>query len=390
NCPGVGTPVCNPPSGGAFPKGVTTVTCTVSDSATPPNTASCSFTVTVNDTQAPTITCPANITKSTDPNLCSALTTFTVTATDNCPGVTVVSLPPSGSVFPKGTTTVTSTATDTSGHTATCTFTVTVNDTQPPSIMCPANITAPTDPGVCTAKVSYMTPATDNCPGVAVMCIPASGATFAKGTTTVMCTATDASSNTATCAFTVTVVDQQAPNIVCPSSFTATGVPTGSCVTATYPAPTVTDNCPGVGTPVCTPPSGSCFPIGITTVTCTVTDASGNAASCQFSVATFDICLENDGGGATLLINSLSGDYVACFNGSVFVGKATVSQKGCYIFVTQSGPDRRLNATVDKCQMKGSASFQFPAGTTLFTIVDRNIADNACACSLPQANFPIH
>src|SRR5262249_20205341 len=98
NCPGVGTPVCTPASGTAFPKGVTTVTCTVSDAATPPNTASCSFTVTVNDTQPPAMTCPANITKSTDPNLCTAVTTYTTpTATDNCPGVgTVTCLPASG------------------------------------------------------------------------------------------------------------------------------------------------------------------------------------------------------------------------------------------------------------------------------------------------------
>ena len=51
-----GTIVCSPPSGSFFPLGRTTVTCT--SSAGP----SCSFDVIVRDTQAPTITCPANIT----------------------------------------------------------------------------------------------------------------------------------------------------------------------------------------------------------------------------------------------------------------------------------------------------------------------------------------
>ena len=35
---------------------------------------------------------------------------------------------------------------------------------------------------------------------------------------------------------------------------------------------------------VCSPPSGSRFPRGTTLVTCTVTDFSGNAASCEFTV----------------------------------------------------------------------------------------------------------
>jgi hypothetical protein len=60
-----------------------------------------------------------------------ATVTYNVTASDNCPGVTTVCAPPSGSVFPLGTTTVTCIATDTSGNTATCSFTVTV--VTPPS-----------------------------------------------------------------------------------------------------------------------------------------------------------------------------------------------------------------------------------------------------------------
>jgi hypothetical protein len=46
-------------SDSTFSKGATTVTCTATDDADNPKT--CSFTVTVNDTQPPDITCPANI-----------------------------------------------------------------------------------------------------------------------------------------------------------------------------------------------------------------------------------------------------------------------------------------------------------------------------------------
>jgi hypothetical protein len=51
-----------------------------------------------------------------------------------------------------------------------------------------------------------------------------------------------------------------------------------------YPAPTVSDNCPGA-TFVCAPASGSSFPLGTTTVTCTATDAHTNQAGCSFTVS---------------------------------------------------------------------------------------------------------
>ncbi|MEK7833335.1 MAG: HYR domain-containing protein, partial [Acidobacteriota bacterium] len=123
--------------------------------------------------------------------------------------------------------------------------------------------------------------ASDNCPGATVACVPNTGSTFAVGTTTVTCTATDASNNTATCTFTVTVTDNQNPTITCPANQTA--VSPGGPVAVTYPAPTATDNCPGVTTN-CVPASGSTFALGTTTVTCTATDAANLTATCSFTV----------------------------------------------------------------------------------------------------------
>jgi hypothetical protein len=88
----------------------------------------------VNDTQNPTITCPGDINAAASAS-CPIATSapavnFTVTASDNCPGVTVVckdqnnQVVTSGQPFPVGTTTVTCTATDTSGNTASCSFNV--------------------------------------------------------------------------------------------------------------------------------------------------------------------------------------------------------------------------------------------------------------------------
>ncbi|MCC6742900.1 MAG: HYR domain-containing protein, partial [Acidobacteria bacterium] len=127
--PGV-TIACSPASGSAFPVGVTTVTCTASDASASSPDSTCTFTVTVTDTQVPVIVCPGNITVT---GTATSGCTFTAvvnypapTATDNCGIGSVACVPPSGSTFNEGTTTVTCTATDTSGNTATCTFTVTV------------------------------------------------------------------------------------------------------------------------------------------------------------------------------------------------------------------------------------------------------------------------
>jgi len=128
NCSGVGVPACSPVSGSSFAKGVTTVNCQVSDAAG--NPASCAFTVTVNDTQAPTITCPVSLITNTinAGNATVAVNFAAPVATDNCSGVGVVCVPPSGSQFPRGVTTVNCKATDAANNQTSCTFTVRVFD----------------------------------------------------------------------------------------------------------------------------------------------------------------------------------------------------------------------------------------------------------------------
>ncbi len=71
-------------------------------------------------------------------------------------------------------------------------------------------------------------------------------------------------------------------SIFCPpdTSVTTTN-PAGKVVY--YGTPGTVGGCPPI-TVTCNPPSGSTFPVGVTTVTCTATDAQGNTASCSFSV----------------------------------------------------------------------------------------------------------
>ncbi|GAB5398577.1 MAG: hypothetical protein Aureis2KO_01620 [Aureisphaera sp.] len=67
-----------------YPVGTTTVTWTVTDLAG--NTSSCTQNITVNDTEAPVITCPTDIIVDNDPGVCNAaITVPALQFTDNCP-----------------------------------------------------------------------------------------------------------------------------------------------------------------------------------------------------------------------------------------------------------------------------------------------------------------
>ena len=127
NCSAIVTQTTSYISGQTFPVGTTTITYSAKDPSN--NTVSCSFTVVVKDKEAPKITCPSSVTKSSDVGICGAKYSFsTPTATDNCSAtVTQTSGLASGSTFPVGINTITFTATDPSGNTTSCSFTVTVN-----------------------------------------------------------------------------------------------------------------------------------------------------------------------------------------------------------------------------------------------------------------------
>ncbi|MBL8189385.1 MAG: HYR domain-containing protein [Acidobacteria bacterium] len=276
-----GVVTCTPPSGSSFNVGTTTVTCSQAG-----GTPSCSFTVTVTDNQNPTIgACPTNQTVSAGANCTAAVTFSTPTANDNCGTPTVTCVPASGSSFSLGVTTVTCTARDAANNSSSCSFTVTVNDTTAPAIgACPTNQTVSAGAN-CTAAVTFSTPtANDNCTTTpTVTCSPASGSSFALGVTTVTCTARDAANNSSSCSFTVTVNDTTVPTISCPGNQSAGS--SGGAVAVVFPTPTAMDNCTTTPNVTCNPASGSNFPVGVTTVSCTARDASSNQSqACSFTV----------------------------------------------------------------------------------------------------------
>jgi hypothetical protein len=196
----------SPPSGWTFPLGTTAVTATRTDAHG--NTGSASFTVTVRDTTPPVVSVPASLTlAATSP--AGAVATFSVSAADIVDGLTdATAAPPSGSTFPKGTTTVTATRTDAHGNPGSATFTVTVSaggDVIPPALFCEPIVTAEAT-SIAGAVVQLAPVATDaGDPHPVVTTTPASGSVFPIGDTLVTASARDASGNESTCSFTVRV-----------------------------------------------------------------------------------------------------------------------------------------------------------------------------------------
>ncbi len=285
NCSVTLTSTHNP--GDSFNLGTTTVVYTAADPTG--NTASCSFDVVVTDNEAPTITCPADVMTGTDPGLCTAsgVALGTATGNDPCSAVTITNDAPT--LFPAGATVVTWTATDVAGNASTCMQTVTVTDGEFPTIACPANIVVGTDPGLCTAQVTFAVTGSDNCSmGFAInqtdMTGLASGDAFPVGTTTLVFQAIDAAGNMASCSFDVSVADMESPVLTgCPGNINVTPSQGGSTAVATWTPPNASDNCPGV-TLTSTHNPGDSFPIGTTLVTYTAMDTAGNSTSCSFSV----------------------------------------------------------------------------------------------------------
>lgn len=181
----------------------------------------------------------------------------------------------SGDVFPLGGTTVTCTATDSFG-TAQGTFRVEVVDNTPATLNLPADFVTQ------NTQVTYTATATDLVDGTfAADCAPASGTTFNVGTTTVLCSATDAHNNISRGSFRVTV-GTTPPTLTLPpnqvvEATDGAGTPVTFSATADQSA-----------TVVCDPSSGSPFPIGTTVVDCTATNSLGAQTTGSFAILVRD------------------------------------------------------------------------------------------------------
>jgi hypothetical protein len=322
NCPNYAIALVDGPiSGSVFPLGTTTVAFEVTDDAG--NTAECSFTVTVEDIEAPVIIAyTQDVTVTTSSNGTGDCTgdvpdlTDGVIVEDNCDihagsgvstgVITLTQSPAAGTPFGGNhlaTQVVIITATDEAGNSVSVEAVVTLVDDEDPTIDCVADADLCTDAGECgtfIADDSLDPDFDDNChPILTHNCTFApnsntlAGTTFPLGTTEVVWTVTDEAGNTASCMITITVSDCEAPNFVnCPVTTVLVGNDVDECSAAVnWSIPVPIDNCDDdlAITQIAGPQPGTVIPVGeVFTVTYEAVDDAGNTAQCSFEVEVID------------------------------------------------------------------------------------------------------
>jgi hypothetical protein len=177
--------------------------------------------------------------------------------------------------------------------------------------------------------------------------------------------------------------------VTAPANQTVGGTAPGQALVVNYPAPSAADNCPGVTT-LCTPASGSPFPSGTTSVSCTATDASGNTATASFGVRNFDACVQDDVGGEFVRWSTADGVYEFRDCGDSACGATAAERSGTGVatptasgfLVQDAQDDRSVRASVGLGSGKGRARIKFSSGSTKLSakLKDAVFADDACAC----------
>ncbi len=271
------------------------------------NQATCTQTITLDDTQVPSLTCPGALTaQCTAPAAYADYAAFVTaggSATDNC-GIDEASFTHVGDVSDGESCPEVITRTyriaDDCGNETTCTQTITINDTQVPSLTCPGALTAQ-----CTAPAAYadyeafMTAggsATDNC-GIDEISFTHVGDVSDGESCPEVITRTyriaDDCGNETTCTQTITIDDTQVPSLTCPGALTAQC--TAPAAYADYEAfvtagGSTTDNC-GIDetsfTHVGDVSDGESCPEVITR-TYRIEDLCGNEATCTQTITIND------------------------------------------------------------------------------------------------------
>lgn len=289
NCSSVST--SQSPAAGSTISGatVTSVFYTATDVSN--NSSTCVMDIITVDTTSPNVvSCPSNMTVSTSSTSCDyEVTDFSssVFATDNCSSVftitqseSVGTLLSAGSTYP-----ITMTVMDDAGNTGTCSFDITVEDNIAPVLNCPANPSVGADANCQYTIPSYDTVVnpTDNCGTVIFSQTPVAG-TVISGIGTqqsISLYAEDAEGNQTSCSFMITIADTTSPSVTCPGVQSVST--TGNCQ---YGVPdlsslvTFSDFCDSSPSYAQSPSIGTTVS-GIITVNVTITDASGNTATCS-------------------------------------------------------------------------------------------------------------
>ena len=297
--------------------------------------------------------------------------------------------PASGSTFPLGETTVNCTASNAGSGS----FTVTVKDTRGPNLHLPRDFSVPgTSQG---ATVTYSASAEDVVDGpVNVACSPASGSFFPTGSTTVNCSASDSRNNDSAGSFVVTVLAQPPQNPPLPDVTAEATGPNGAVVTFSAgggPGDQDDENGRPIGS--CSPASGSIFPLGETTVTCSngqfkvkVVDTTAPVLSLPSSITTSNAAVTYTASATDLVDGSVA---VTCVPppGSTFpTGTTTVScsasdsrgnaATGSFTVTVQNTPPADTEAPTITSLSADPATLEPPNGKLVTVNVSAQVVDD--------------
>jgi large repetitive protein len=158
--------------------------------------------------------------------------------------------------------------------------------------VCPADVTIFATLGSCGAPVLFDIPEfSDNCNCTTLAQLPGilNGSVQQVGSYTVGFSASDAALRSESCSFTVTVVDNEAPTLICPASLALSTEP-GSCArNVSFGSLQAFDNCNQTSViPVSGQANGSSFQPGLHEISFAVMDAALKIASCAFFVNVSD------------------------------------------------------------------------------------------------------
>ncbi len=381
DCTGNGFPTFIPPfpsNNQVFPKGPTTITYFARDESN--NHTSASFTVVVVDEISPLITnMPDDQILDADIN-CTAIATWTPpTATDNCEAVELISSHPPNSLFELGETEVKYTAIDGSGNETEQFFNVIVRDNSPPIFLSFPSDTTVSANKDCEAIVEWILPeASDNCStDIDIDGDKSPGDAFPLGTTAVTYTATDEDDNEVTRSFTITVIDDAAPEFISfPDDMEISLF--NSCDTIiTWETPEVLDNCGEANLELVagSPQSGDVFSVGTTyTISYKTTDESELENG---SIRSFDI----------IVLDKQAPVFTGCPRDTIVYLEAL----SCDVLVEWADPQ-----VTDNCDLRGelesnlSSGTRFGIGTREITYIATDESGNESFCTfnvIVQNNF---
>jgi hypothetical protein len=273
------------------------------------NFSTINHTINVDDTIAPSFSCPSNINQAADSGQNYATIVIAIpTVTEACGSYTLTNnytgTSNASGQYPIGTTTVTYTATDTCGNIRTCNFTVTVGDTQAPTMTCPPTITIQCPSSIPAIYASYTEfvnaggSAFDN-DGIDqssfALVSQTSDGNICPETISRIYTISDTNGNATTCTQQIIIDDNTNPTITgtitttnvegCGISAAPAAVTTVAALEALTGNPAISDNCTADASLVVTSTqtSTSTCPIVITR-TYRVTDACGNFSTINHTI----------------------------------------------------------------------------------------------------------